>query len=162
MKRKEKFYTDEQKEIFKFVKILTILVVLIVLLYLFTVYVVNKEGKYKRTNNEGSINYDVALIGGLLNKADEQYYVLIFDNSNSLNSIYINKISEYKSKTNHLPVYTADLSNELNKPYISTESSHKNDSLDDFKVKGTTLIKVKSKKIVSFIENKNEILDELN
>lgn len=162
MKRKEKFYTEEQKEIFKFGKILFGLVVIIGLLYVFTVYVVNKEDSYKRTNNKGVINYTSILIGTMLNKADSEYYVLIYDNNKSFNAIYLNKINEYKSSTNHLPIYTADLSNELNKDFIASESNYSVDSIENFKVKDTTLVKVKNKKIVKFIENKDSILNELN
>ena len=37
---------------------------------MFTNYVVNKAATYKRTNNDGSINYDVVLLGSILNKKD--------------------------------------------------------------------------------------------
>lgn len=162
MKRKEKFYTEEQKEIFKFGKILFGLVLVIGLLYLFTVYVVNKEDKYERTNNKGVINYNNIMIGTLLNRLDNEYYVLIYDDSKSNNALYLSKINEYKTKTNHLPVYMADLSNELNKSYIDSKSNYKVDSVEDLKVKGTTLVKVKAGKITKFIKSKEAILDELN
>lgn len=161
MKRKEKFYTEEQKEVFKFFKILFGLVVIIGLLYLFTVKFVNKENNYKRTNNSGKVQYESIYLGTLLNKADNEYYVLIVDNSDISNNLYISRVSEYKSKISHLPVFTADLSNELNKSFISKESSYNKDNMDNFKVSGTTLVKVKDGKIQKFIENKDSILSEL-
>lgn len=162
MRRKEKFYTEEQKEIIKFGKILLGLILIIGLLYVFTAYVVNKEDSYKRTNNKGKLNYDTIAIGSLLNKADSEYYVLITDKTNMFSDLYLNRVSDYKSGVNHLPVYIADLSNELNKSFLSNESSYKADNIDEFKVKGTTLVKVKNKKIIKFIENKDDILNELN
>lgn len=162
MKRKERFYTEEQKEIFKFGKILLGLVLIIGILYVFTVYVVNKEQSYKRTNTEGKINYDSIMLGTLLTKADEEYYVLAIDKSNISNNVYLNMVSNYKSGVKHLPIYIADLSNELNKSFVSTESSNKTDSIEDLKVKNTTLIKVKNKKIIKFIEVKEDIFNELN
>ena len=159
--QKNKFYTDEQKEIFKFGKILLGLVLIIALLYLFTVYVVNKPDAYERTNKKGSVQYSSILLGTLLNKADKEYYVIVLDTKDLSNTVYLNKVSDYKAKNNHLPIYTADLSNELNKSYIGEKSYHNNDSMDEFKVKGTTLIKVNNGKITKFIEEGQLVLNEL-
>lgn len=161
MKRKEKFYSDEQKEIMKFSKILFGLVLIIVLLYLFTVYVVNKEETYKRTNTEGKVQYESIYLGTMLNRSDDEYYVFITDYKNLDSNLYNAPISEYKAKAGHLPIYSADLSNELNKSFIDKKSSYKTDTIEDFKVKGTTLVKVKNSKIVKFIENKENIISEL-
>ena len=160
--RKDKIYTEEQKEVFRFMKILIGLVLIIGLLYLFTNYVVNKETSYKRTNNEGKINYDTIMLGSLLSKADKEYYVLAVDKSNSFNNLYLNSVSNYKSGVKHLPIYIADLSNEFNKSYLADESNYKSNTAEDLKVKGTTLIKVKEGKIVKFIETKEDILNELD
>lgn len=162
MKHKEKLYTEEQKEMFKFAKILGGLILIIGLLYVFTVYVVNKEESYKRTNTEGEISYTNIILGTLLNKPDEEYYVLVVDTTNKSHEVFTNTINQYKNNLKHLPIYIADLSNELNKNFIADESSYKIDSVEDLKVKGPTLIKVKNKKIVKFIENIDSVIDELN
>ena len=161
MRRKEKYYTEEQKEVFKFFKILFVLVLIIALLYLFTVYVVNKEGKYTRTNTEGKIQYENIYLGTLLNRGDDEYYVIAYDLTNISNNLYRTAISEYKAKANHLPIYIADLSNELNKSFVNLEKSNKSDNIDELKFKGTTLVKVKNNKIVKFIETKDDILKEI-
>lgn len=162
MKHRNNFYNEEQKEIIKFGKILLCLIVIIGILYLFTNYVVNKEDTYKRTNNDGSINYDVVLLGSILNKKDEEYYILAFDQKDMINATLLNKYNEYKSLPKHLPIYIADLSNELNKTYIAEKSQYKADTVEEMKLEGNTLIKVKNAKIVKFIENKDDILAELN
>ena len=61
--QKNRIYTEEQKEIFKFGKILLGLVIIIALLYLFTIYVVNKPDTYERTNKKGVIQYSSILLG---------------------------------------------------------------------------------------------------
>ena len=158
---REKYYTDEQKEIFKFGKILLGVVLIFGLMYLFTT-LVNKGDKYKRTNNAGEIQYDSIIIGTMLNRADAEYYVLITDKSTMDNLTVISKASNYKNGAGNLPIYTADLSLEFNKNFISGESHYNEDNLDDFTVKGTTLVKVKNGKIIKFIEEKDKILEELN
>ena len=161
MMRKNKIYTEEQKEVIKFFKILFGLVLIIGVLYLFTNYVVNKGEKYERTNNAGKINYDTISLGTILNKADSEYYVLAVDKSNMFNDIYLNAASNYKSGVKHLPIYIADLSNEFNKEFVAEVSNYKSD-ISELKVKGTTLIKIKSGKIIKFIETKDDIINELN
>lgn len=161
MKRKDRIYTEEQKEIAKFVKILLGLVVIIGALYLFTVFVVNKEDSYKRTNTDGEIKYDNIVLGTLLNRADDEYYVLVLDTMQMSNDVYLNLSNQYKSGVKHLPIYIADLSNELNKSFIGDVSNYSTDSIDNLKIKGTTLIKVKNHKIVKFIENNDDIIEEL-
>lgn len=159
--QKNRIYTEEQKEIFKFGKILLGLVIIIALLYLFTIYVINKPDTYERTNKKGVIQYSSILLGTMLNKADKEYYVIVLDTKDLSNTVYLNKVSDYKAKNNHLPIYIADLSNELNKSFISDKSYHNNDSMDDFKVTGTTLIKVNNGKVTKFIEDAQSLLNEL-
>lgn len=157
-----KFYTDEQKEIFSFIKIIIVIIVLIVLVFLFTKYVVNNENKYENKDVKGSINYNEVYLGAVLSKADAEYYVLVFDSDNINNTYIINKSSEYKSKEGSVPLYTADLKLELNKSFISSTESYDDSDISLLKVSGTTLIKVKDKKIVKFISEEEKIIAELN
>lgn len=162
MKKHNNFYKDEQTEIQSFVKILIGLIVIIGLFYLLTVFVLNKEEPYKRTDNPGTINYNSMYLGTLLNKIDSEYYVLVFDSQDKSNSYIINRSSSYASKANSLPLYTADLALEFNKKFIADESSYKVDDVVNLKVKGTTLILVKNGKISKFIEDNEKIIAELN
>lgn len=161
MKRKEKYYTEEQQEIKSFIKILIGLILILGLLYFLSAVVLDKKNEIKRTNNEGKVQYSNIYLGTLLNRADEEYYVLVFDSENILNHYIINKASDYKS-SNKIALYTADLSLELNKGFVSDESNYKTDSVKDLKFKGLTLVKVKAGKITKFIEDEKEIEKELS
>lgn len=162
MRKQNNFYTEEQKEVFKFVKILLGLVVIVAIMYFFTNSVVNKNAVYKRTNNKGEIQYNRIIVGSILNQSDKEYYVFLYDSKVSENIILYNKVLEYNSNANHIPVYIIDLNNEFNKSYLKDKSNYSKDSLDDFSVKGTTLLKVKNKSIVKFIEEKETIIETLN
>jgi len=160
--RREKFYTEEQKEVYSFIKILVGLIVILAILYLLTVFVFNKEEPIKRTNKKGSIEYSQVVVGTIFKTLDSEYYVLAFDSEDVTNSYILNKATNYKSKNNALPLYTLDLSSEFNKNYVGKESNYEESSVDNLVFKGTTLIKIKDKKIVKFIENVEEIDKELN
>ena len=160
--RREKFYTEEQKEVYSFIKILVGLIVILAILYLLTVFVFNKEEPIKRTNKKGSIEYSQVVVGTIFKTLDPEYYVLAFDSEDVTNSYILNKATNYKSKNNALPLYTLDLSSEFNKNYVGKESNYEESSVDNLVFKGTTLIKIKDKKIVKFIENVEEIDKELN
>ena len=162
MAKKEKFYTEEQKEIYSFIKILVVLIIIFVGLYLFTTLVVDKKEKMKRSTKEGTVQYSSISVGMILNRADENYYVLVFDSEDINTSYLVNKASSYKSNLKALPLYTADLSLEFNKPFVSDESFYKSDSVSDIRFKGVTLIKVSKGKIVKFIEDEELIDKELS
>ena len=162
MVKKEKYYSEEQQEIRSFVKILSILVIIFLGLYLLTSKVFDKKEPYKRTNNEGQVQYDEIAIGTLLNRADDEYYVLVYDSNKSEQIYLLNKASSYKSNENSLPLYMADLSLEFNKQFMGDVSNYKEDSIEDIKFKNVTLVKIKKGKIIKFIEDKDLIEQALS
>ena len=81
--KQEKYRTEEQMEMIRFIRILLIIVVLILGIYFLTKAFFTEES----TNNEneiveGTINYDKTLIGSSLNKPEKEYYVLIYSSEN--------------------------------------------------------------------------------
>ena len=59
-----KYYTDEQKEVFKFIIIIVVLVLVIGGIYLITDKYIEKGS---RNTTTGTVNYDKATIGTMLN-----------------------------------------------------------------------------------------------
>lgn len=154
--KRERYYTEEQKEIQRFVKILIGLIVIILGFYLLT-QKLNNKSVYKRTDNKGSIQYSYIYLGTLLNLSDSEYYVLAIDSQDVNNTYILNEASMYKSKTDRIPLYYADLSFELNKSFKADNSNYSESNINDLKVKKTTLIRVKNGKITQFIEKDEEI-----
>ena len=157
MNKREKYYTEEQKEIMNFFKILVGLLIIIGIFYLLTRFVFNNKSVYKRTNNEGAIQYNYIYLGSLLNLADDEYYVLAVDSEDVSNTYILSLASSYRSNNKKIPLYYADLSFELNKGFKADTSNFDASSVNDLKIKNTTLIKVKNGKITSFVEKESEI-----
>jgi len=162
----EKFQTEEQKEIIRFIRILVIIVVLVIGVYLFTRIFITKDLRNNDNNSDtvvsGQINYDKTLIGAMLNKLEKEYYVIIYDRKD-LNSVYYGGlINTYQRNENALKIYLADLGNELNKKYIADENENINlTELGNFKVKSLALIKVSNGKISKTLSNEEDIAKEL-
>lgn len=162
MVKKEKYYSEEQQEIRSFIKILIGLVLIFLVLYFLSTNFMGKKDGIKRTNKAGQVQYESISLGTLLNKADEEYYVLVFNSEDLGNSYIINKASSFKSTQGTKPLYTADLSLEFNKPFVSDSSSYKKDTIDGLKFKGTTLVLIKDGTISKFIDNVEDIDRELS
>lgn len=165
--KEQNFHTEEGQEMMRFIKILLIVIVLVVGVYLFTRIFITKDllNKEEEQTNEpvaGTVDYTKTLIGNMFTKPEKEYYVFIF-NSEDMNSIYYSGlITAYKSNTDSLKIYVADLNNELNKKYIDTEKENiKTNDLGGFKVSSPTLLKIKNKEIVSTFTTDEEFASEL-
>ena len=149
---------EDDKTIIRFVIILVIVLLCCVGFYFATKYIVNKEENETNETKEVEINNDVAIIGTMLNKKDNEYYVLIFDNNSKDIYTYQMLLSQYKAKDNSLKVYTVDLGNALNKPYYDKDNTNpKATELKDLRFGDITLIKVENKKITNAYESVDEV-----
>lgn len=165
--KKIKYVTEEQKEVKKFICVLLGLVLVIVGVYFFTRVFITKDLFNNKTNEvtytDGTINYDVAIVGNMLNRPYDEYYLMAFDSESTKVNYYNTLASMYISSKKSLKLYHIDLANELNKKYIAEDNniSKKFESIDKLKLGEVTLIKVKNKKVTKFITNIEDIAKEL-
>jgi len=161
----EKYQSEEQAEMIRFIKIVVILVILAIGVYLFTRFFVTKDvvkSEDKITTVPGTVNYSTTIIGGMLNKPEKEYYVLLYD-YNDVNSIFYSGLSSAYSNTEKaLKIYSVDLNNEMNKKHISNNQNLTPDDIADFKIKNATLLKIVDKKIAQVFDNDEKIAKELN
>ena len=162
----EKYRSEEQTEMIRFIRILIIVIILILGIYFFTrIFIakdlLNKQAEENKTI-EGSINYDITMIGSMLEKPEEEYYVLIY-NTEDLRSVYYGGlISTYARNKNALKLYFADLNKELNKKFYDPENINLDGTnISDLKVGDLTLLKVKDGKIIESFTDEEKIASEL-
>ncbi len=164
--KQEKYRSEEQLEMIRFIRILIIVIIIILGIYFFTRIFVTKDllnnNDEEREITEGTVNYTRTLIGSMLNKPEEEYYVIIY-NSEDIRSIYYSGIvSAYENNEEPLKVYYADLNNELNKKFYNSENSNLNvDDISELKVGNLTLVKVKNGQIAEIFANEEDIATEL-
>lgn len=127
--------------------------------YLLTLYITNKNNDSKEEKEESIIQSEKIIVGESLNRSDKEYIVLFYYGSNEdMDSVF----TEYKGKS-LLPIYKVDMDDGFNRKYISSEGSNTSPSkASEFKIVGSTLIKVSDGKVVDYIEGEDSIRNYLN
>ena len=108
-------------------------------------------------------------LGQLLTREYDEYYVIAINESlygssyivTNYTEMYNKHISEYKQQENSLPFYYVDMTDGLNKKYISDELNITND-ISKLKLNDEVLFKIKNGKIEKSYVGKDEILDKLS
>lgn len=166
--KKIKYETEEQKEVKKFIFVLLGLILIVVGVYFFTRAFVTKDLFDRKSNEvtytEGVISYDVAIVGNMLNRPYDEYYLIAFDSEDTKVNYYNTIVSNYFNNDDSLKIYHIDLANELNKKYIATEDeaiSKKFESIDKLKLGEVTLMKVENGKVTKFLTSIEKIKEEL-
>lgn len=159
---------EETKTMKQFLITLIIVIVGVVGIYLLTKYVVKKDSSTTdnstTTEEKSYIDPNTAIVGTMLNKSSDEYYVIIYDKTGDNATTYYSIVSTYKAKDKALKVYTVDLSNSLNKKYIATDNktNPKAANLEDLKFGEVTLLKVKNNKISEAYETNDAIKKALD
>ena len=161
MKKKEKniLKTNSSYESSEYKKLITLIIVIASIFLVFYILTVtfteeNHDDIFNNELNASEIQYDEIIIGSMFNK-DGEYYVLLIDKDEVYKDIYNSYVTTIK---NNKKIYTVDLASAFNKKYISDEYSY---NKDDFKTKGTLLVKISNHEIKEHYETKEEILNKL-
>ena len=165
--KKEKLRTAEQEEMFRFVCVIIIVILCVAGVYLLTRAFVTKDLFKKDEQAEvisGEVKYDVAIVGQILNRPYDTYYVAVYNKTGDKASDMSNYIYTYQSKedVNKLHIYTVDLANKLNADYYdpNKENTAPKDATE-FMFGDATLLKIKDGKIEKYINDIEKIRKEL-
>lgn len=162
--RKQLYYTNNSgsDELSKLIKIVLIVTLIIIVFYGVTVVVTKKakEAAEEKNKQAVEIQYDSIMLGSMLN-IDGSYYVLIEDQDDIRLSEYTTLIQTIKANDDAPTIYTADLSSSFNKEYLADESNY-DSNMENFKVKGTTLVRVSDHKITDVYDNHDAIVNKLD
>lgn len=150
---------SSDNEVVNFIKILIIVLILVILFTLLTMFLVNK--KDKTSDEDVQFQYSKIIVGNILSRNEESYYVLVEKENDTNLGSYKNYISTYKSKTDHLKVYEVDLSDGFNEQYIAEESNLNITNISEIRFKDTTLLKIDAGKITYASDNSEEIETKL-
>lgn len=154
--------TDDEKLVVKFIVVLIIISLVAVVFYFISKNIVkNRDDNIVESNV--TISYDKVNVGMIFNRPYDEYFVMVYDSSDNDAMIYSSLISKYSQKEDSLKIYYCDLSNKLNKEFVSSDGTTNSNakSVSEFKFGQVTLIKVRNGKIVSYIENIDTIKSAL-
>lgn len=162
------YKTEEQKEMTKLVIIIVVVAILVTGAYFITRAFVtkdlfNKNDAEEKTVIPGEINYEVTIVGSILNRPYKEYYVAVYDSDNSdYSTQMMSMVSSYSAKSKALHVYTVDLSNTFNKPYYDPENVKLDtNKVEDLRFGDVTLLKVSKGKIEKAVTDLTKIKKEL-
>ena len=157
----KKIYTSETEMGINYIKIILIILVIVCVFSLITSFVTNKKNN-KTNSNEVTIQYKEIMAGNILNVSNDEYYVLLEFENDKYNTLYETYLTNYASKEKALPYYKVDMSKGFNKSYISTDKPNLDtDISSELKFTETTLLKIKSKKIVEKYYTNDAIIKAL-
>ena len=155
-----KVKSSDEQEISSFIKILVGVLIIIAGIALFTKFVINKDENIY-TPKDGEVDFNLIMAGSIFNRPESEYYVLAYKTKNNDASTYASYVSAYQGKEKSIRIYYVDLDSKLNESYYNEKSNVDATSLDDLKMSSPTLIKIKDKKIVKYVEGSNNIKSEL-
>ena len=146
-------------EVRKTIIIIMIAAILLAGMYFLTTAILSKDTEEQKIT-ENAIQYDEILAGESFNQGDGEYYVIYYDSSNEYSTIS-SLISSYQLNNSDTKLYSVDLSNGMNKKYI-TDGDIVTDNASSLRVKDTTLIKFNDSEVSEVITDVNEIKRVLN
>ena len=152
---------------FKNIIIVTVIVVVSLgLFYLLTIALLGKKPKVNTSggNSSTGIQSQEILLGSSFDVSSDKYIVLYYDSTDDDNASDIKSLaSSYRSKDESLELYTVDLGDAFNKPFVSSEESNPDASnASELKVKNPTLIVFEGGKINEYVEGFDSVKDYLS
>lgn len=162
--KEEKFKSEDQESIIRFIKILIGVIICVVLIYFITRAFVKKDlTDTKEETPVTEISYSKMVFGTMLNRPYDEYYVFAYS-SEDTKAYYYSVLGEsYMNEEDSLYIYYVDLEDSMNSKYVSTDgtTNPKATKVEDLRVGDLTLIKVKNGKINKYLENLKDIKNEL-
>ena len=163
-----KIQSEDQKEIMRFFIVLLVVVLMVTAIYFLTRIFVTKDLGKKKSEAEteevipGSVNYSVAIVGQILNRPYDSYYVIVFDTTGDKVNDAQDLMMRYNVKENRKHLYRVDLSNHINKEFY--DKDHENPeakTVDEFKFGDLTLLYIKKGKVEKYITDIDKMKAEL-
>ena len=145
-------------EVKKTIIIIVVAALLLVGMYFLTTFILSRDTEEEKVT-ENAIQYDEILAGESFNQ-DGEYYVIYYDSSDEYSTIS-SLISSYQLNNSDTKLYSVDLSNGMNKKYV-TDGDIVTDDASSLRVKANTLLKFEDGEVIETITDLSEITSFLN
>ena len=155
---------EEKKAVKNFAIILLIVLLCGIAVYFITRAFVSKD-LFKKEEEESkmqdvTLSYDTALVGTMLNRPSDDYYVVLYNEAKDQSFVYANFRISYTRETDHKPLYFVDLGNKLNEGHESDKTDVSGE-VKDMKFGEFTLLRVQKGKITKTITDIEKAAKEL-
>lgn len=151
-----------KKEIKNLLIVTFCVIIFLVIVYLIIAF---KKGEIGNSNNNISSNENGLSLSysNLINaesvftRQEDSYYVMFFSEKNSIDAIK----QVLTSYSGDIKLYKVNLDEPINKYVLGNSDNKDAQNSSELRVSKTTLIKISNKKIVSYINDSVEIINEL-
>ncbi|MBQ7136937.1 MAG: hypothetical protein IJO43_03085 [Bacilli bacterium] len=151
-------------EVVRIVKIAVSIIITFAIVYFITEFI--NEQRNKADKQEVEIQNVEILMGETFEKKDSEYIIVYYDFEDKMYSeLYSMLVENYNSVKSDIPMYKVDLSTNFSKKYMAGDEEVSNinpTSLSNLKVKGDTLIRIKDKTVIKYVEGKDNIKNYIN
>lgn len=148
------------------VKVRTLIILLLVIIlisvgiYFLTDVMIKKENANETKVEDVTISYDIATVGTMFNRVEEEYFVLLYSNEedgSELNSV----LDTYRSSDNYIKTYYIDLDNKFNNHVLGDKLVIEPKNSNEVMIKEATLYKIKKGIVIECISGVNKIIEKL-
>lgn len=147
--KQTKVVNEDMEQVKKLIILLVIVTLLCVGMYFLAEKLLEKKSTTKtETNTEIKFNYDIATIGTMFNRPEEEYYVIMYSSKDE-GTTYDSLLNIYRSSDDYVKTYYIDLDLKMNNSALKEELNKKPKNSSEVSVKGATLYKIKNGKVTN-------------
>lgn len=129
-------------------------------IYFLTDVMIKKESLSSNEIKEVEIDYDIATIGTMFNRIENEYYVLLY--SNEEDGSKLNRVLDsYRSSDDYIKTYYVDLDKKINSIALGDKLVEEPKNSNEVKVTGPTLYKIKDGKVTDCLSGTEKIINKL-
>lgn len=158
--KQSKSVSEEETQIKTLIILLLIVVLVSAGIYFLTDTMIKKESNSNTTPEEVEIDYDIATVGTMFNRIEDEYYVLLYSSKNdgsNLDSV----LDSFRSSDNYIKTYFVDLDKKINKGALGEKLVKKPKNSKEVSVTGPTLFKITDGKATETYTGIDDITDVL-
>lgn len=138
-----------------------VVVAVFAIFYGITAFINSRPEKEESEVVSETIQYKEILVGQMLNRIENNYYVLVEAAEDVYNDLYITYLETYISGNEDANYYTVNLEDVLNQHYLGDATIVKGQNISEYRFSETTLVQVKKGKIAKVYTTQDEILSAL-
>lgn len=158
--KQTKFENEDVAQIRNLIIIFIIVVLVCVGLYFLTDTMIKRENSNNTTTQEVEIDYDIATVGTMFNRVEDEYYVLMYSSKND--SKLDTVLNKYRSSDDYIKTYFIDLDKKVNSSILGDKLVKEPKNSKEVKVTGATLYKIKNGTVVKCYSGIEEITNVLS
>ncbi len=158
--KQTKIVSDDVVKVRNMFILLVGVIIICVGLFFLTEKMIEKENNTTEEKEEVEIDYDIATIGTMFNRVEEEYYVLLYskeENGSDLDSI----LDTYRSSDNYIKTYYINLDLKINGSALGDKLAEKPLKATEVSVVEPTLYKIKDGKVTECFSGVNNIKEVL-